>query len=217
MQEYQREFIRFAIEQEVLLFGEFITKSGRKSPYFYNSGGFSDGKGMAKLGKFYAAALEHSEVVVDFLYGPAYKGIPLVIAMSTAMYQCYARVIPWCFNRKEEKDHGEGGIFVGANPEGKALIVDDVITSGVSVEQSCTMLQMAGASPRAAIVAVDREECGHGRQSAITEIEQKQDISVLSIVTLTDIIKYMENEPALVANQHAIMAYREQYCVAIGD
>ncbi len=214
MHNYQREFIHFAVEHQVLRFGNFRTKSGRDSPYFYDSGGFSHGVGISRLGEFYAAALHGSGIRPDMLYGPAYKGIPLVVSLSMAWHRLTGVSLPWCFNRKEEKPHGEKGRLVGASPAGNVLIVDDVITSGLSTDEACAILRTTGATPCAVMVAVDREEIGQNGESAIAEVEQRHSIQALSIIRLGDIMEYLQDDPILKANREALTRYRSRYCVA---
>lgn len=212
MQDFQHDFIRFVIDRGALLFGEFRTKSGRHSPYFYDSGRFHDGADLLQLGHHYAAAIRHHDVHFDVLYGPAYKGIPLVMACAIALNETGATAVRWCFNRKEEKDHGEGGNTVGAPLAGRVLITDDVITSGLSVHQSCQIIAAAGAEPAAVIIALDREERGANGQSALAEIQQRYGIPVLPIVTLSNIIDYLAAIPTMKAQLASIRRYQEQWC-----
>ena len=211
MHPYQKEFLDFAIEQQVIRFGEFTLKSGRKSPYFFNAGLFKTGEAMSKLGRFYAQAIANSGVDFDLLFGPAYKGIPLATATSIALNDQHGINTPWCFNRKEVKDHGEGGNMVGAPLEGKALIIDDVITAGTAVREVMDIIHQSSAKPAAVIVAMDRQEKGKGELSAIQEVERDFGIPVLSIVTLADLLEYAESHEAVRAHAPAIQAYREQY------
>lgn len=188
---YQQEFIEFAIQKNVLRFGEFTLKSGRISPYFFNSGLFNDGESLSRLGKFYAAALQSSAIEYDMIYGPAYKGIPLACSLAIALQQLYQRSVPYCFNRKEVKDHGEGGITLGAALSGKVLIIDDVITAGTSVRESVELIHKAGATPTAVIIALDRQERGTGELSAIQEIQSTWNLPVISIISLDALIEYL--------------------------
>ncbi len=213
MQDYQRDFIRFAIECEVLRFGEFTLKSGRVSPYFFNAGLFNSGGRLARLGRFYAAAIEDSGIGFDVLFGPAYKGIPLAAASAIALADHHGRDLPYCFNRKEAKDHGEGGNLVGAPLAGRVLIVDDVITAGTAIRESLEIIRAAGAEPAGVVIALDRQERGQGERSAIQEIEQDVGIPVAAIVRLEQIIDYLAEEPGQAAHLEAVRAYREEYGV----
>lgn len=214
MQNYQREFIEFAIQQGVLKFGEFTLKSGRVSPYFFNAGLFASGGALSKLGKFYAAALEESGLEYDVVFGPAYKGIPLAASLGVALYDQYGKDVPYVFNRKEKKEHGEGGTLVGADLKGRILIVDDVITAGTAIREVMTMIENAdGAVPGAALIALDRQEKGKAEQSAIQEVEQDYGIPVISIVKLEQVLAYVADQPELQQYAPAIEAYRKQYGV----
>lgn len=215
MQDYQREFIRFAIEQGVLRFGEFTLKSGRTSPYFFNAGLFNTGVALAKLGRFYAAALEDSAVEYDVLFGPAYKGIPVAASTAIALADHYGKDVPYVFNRKEAKTHGEGGNLVGAALEGKILIIDDVITAGTAIRE--VMQLIAGheaAQSSAVLIALDRQEKGNGELSAIQEVERDFAIPVVSIVNLTQVLQFVSEEAEFAQYLDAVTAYREQYGVA---
>lgn len=192
MLEYQNQFIKYAIECGVLKFGEFQLKSGRISPYFFNTGLFDTGAKLAKLGEFYAQALIQSEISTNILYGPAYKGIPLVSATAIAYFQITGKDMPFVFNRKEAKDHGEGGNLVGAHLQGNALILDDVITAGTSTRESVEIIKSAGANPCAVLIALDRQEKGQNNYSATEEISQKLKIPVFSIISFANIIEYLE-------------------------
>lgn len=213
MFDYQREFIEFALQQEVIRFGEFTLKSGRKSPYFFNAGLFNTGEAMSKLGKFYAQALVNSGIEFDILFGPAYKGIPLATATAVALSEQHGRNVPWCFNRKEVKDHGEGGNIVGASLEGRAIIVDDVISAGTAVREVMQIIEPSDAKPAAVMIALDRQEKGQGELSAIQEVERDFGIPVISIVKLKDLLTYVEGKEEFQQFAPAIRAYREQYGV----
>ncbi|OUZ09266.1 orotate phosphoribosyltransferase [Aeromicrobium sp. PE09-221] len=213
MHDYQREFIEFAIEHDVLRFGEFTLKSGRPSPYFFNAGSFDTGARLAALGRFYAAAISQSEIDFDVLLGPAYKGIPLVSAAAIGLAG-EGRDVPWAFNRKELKDHGEGGLFVGASVEGRVLIVDDVITAGTAIREVLDLLDGVGAEPAGVVVAIDRQERGTSAQSAIAELESTRGIPIRAIVTLDDIIAYLEETGRFAERIGAMRTYREEYGAA---
>ncbi|WP_066017390.1 orotate phosphoribosyltransferase [Endozoicomonas atrinae] len=213
MHQYQKEFLDFAIEQQVLRFGEFTLKSGRKSPYFFNAGLFSSGEAISKLGQFYASAMVNAGLEFDILFGPAYKGIPLATATAIAMFEMHNRNIPWCFNRKEAKDHGEGGNIVGAPLEGRVAIVDDVITAGTAIREVMTIIEQTDATPAAVVVAMDRQEKGQGELSAIQEVERDFNIPVLSIVSLANLLEYSENHPEIRRYAPEIKAYRDTYGV----
>ncbi|MDO9619941.1 MAG: orotate phosphoribosyltransferase, partial [Pseudomonas sp.] len=187
MQAYQRDFIRFAIERGVLRFGQFTLKSGRISPYFFNAGLFDSGLALAQLGRFYAAAVVDSGIDFDVLFGPAYKGIPLAATTAVALAEHHQRDMPWCFNRKEAKDHGEGGTVVGAKLQGRVLIVDDVISAGTSVRESVDLIRHAGAEPAGVVIALDRMERGSGDKSAVQEVREQYDIPVVAVVTLDNL------------------------------
>lgn len=211
MAPYQQEFIQFALRHGVLRFGEFVLKSGRKSPYFFNSGLFNSGGSLARLARFYATAITASDPGFDMLYGPAYKGIPLVAAVAMALNDEHGLDLPYCFNRKEAKDHGEGGITVGADLRGRVLIVDDVISAGTSTRESVTIIRAAGATPAAAAISLDRQERGTGRLSAIQEIEQELGLRVISIICLEDLVQYLENDPDMKEELQRLRAYRDAY------
>lgn len=206
---YQREFISYALECGVLKFGEFQLKSGRISPYFFNTGLFNTGSKLGKLGEFYAKALAQSELKPDILYGPAYKGIPLVSATAIAYARLTGGDIPFAFNRKEAKDHGEGGEIVGAKLEGRVLIVDDVITAGTSVRESVEIIVRSGAEPAGVLIALDRQEKALGDISAVQETMEKYKVPVISIINLGNIIDYIKNNAA--DQLEAITAYRLRY------
>ena len=214
MQTYQKEFIEFAIEQGVLKFGEFTLKSGRVSPYFFNAGLFNTGSALAKLGRFYAAALEASGVEYDVVFGPAYKGIPLATTITVALADQYNKDMPYVFNRKEAKTHGEGGNLVGSPLTGRVLIVDDVITAGTAIREVMAMIEAAdGATPAAALIALNRQEKGNGELSAIQEVERDFGMPVISIVGLNQVLDYVSEKPELQQYADAISAYRDQYGV----
>ncbi|MCF7980762.1 MAG: orotate phosphoribosyltransferase [Pseudomonadales bacterium] len=192
MQDYQRAFIDFAIKQEVLCFGEFKLKSGRISPYFFNAGLFNTGAALAQLGRFYAAAIQSSGIAFDIMLGPAYKGIPLVTATAVALANEYERDVPYVFNRKEAKQHGEGGQLVGAPMQGRVLIIDDVITAGTAVREVMDLIEKNGATPAAVVIALNRQEKGQGELSAIQEVERDFGIPVISIISLNDLVDYFK-------------------------
>ncbi|WP_368639772.1 orotate phosphoribosyltransferase [Castellaniella ginsengisoli] len=214
-------FVRFALEQGVLRFGEFKTKSGRLSPYFFNAGLFNDGACVGRLGQFYAQALVDAGLDFDMLFGPAYKGIPLATAASIALSNHPARgdlPVPFAFNRKEAKDHGEGGLLVGAPLQGRVVIVDDVITAGTSVRESVALIRAAGAQPAAVLIALDRMERAGAddalsAHSAVQDVEQTHGIPVVSIAALTDILSLLEDDLALAQYRDAVSAYRGRYGV----
>ncbi|WP_086479954.1 orotate phosphoribosyltransferase [Oceanospirillum sanctuarii] len=213
MQDYQREFIEFAIEQNVLRFGEFTLKSGRISPYFFNAGLFKSGQALARLGRFYAQAISASKVEYDVVFGPAYKGIPLAAVTAVALADHHDRDVPYVFNRKEAKDHGEGGVLVGADLEGKVLIIDDVITAGTAIREVMQIIDANGARPGGVVIALDRQERGKGELSAIQEVERDFKMPVVSIITLEQVLQYLDEKGDDNAQQHAeaIRNYREQY------
>ena len=213
MKDYQRDFIDFAINAGVLRFGEFTLKSGRTSPYFFNAGLFNTGEHLANLGRCYAQAIVDSNIDFDVLFGPAYKGIPLAAAASIALAEHHGRNVPWCFNRKEAKDHGEGGNLVGAGLKGRILVIDDVITAGTAIRESVDIIQAAGATLAGVVIALDRQERGTGRQSAIQEVEQTYGIRVASIVTLADLLDYLREQPGQDEAVARIEAYRSAYGV----
>jgi len=211
MRDYQREFIKFAIAQEVLRFGQFTLKSGRVSPYFFNAGLFNTGKRLAALGKFYAAAIKDSGIEADVLFGPAYKGIPIASATAVQLAEQFDIDMPWCFNRKEAKAHGEGGVIVGSPLAGRVLIIDDVITAGTAIREVMTLVQGAGAQAVAVVVAVDRQERGQGELSAIQEVARDFGLPVLSIISLTQIINYLEETGLHAEHLQAVRAYRDEF------
>ncbi|MEY1660580.1 orotate phosphoribosyltransferase [Isoalcanivorax beigongshangi] len=212
MHAYQQQFLDVALQRQALKFGEFTLKSGRVSPYFFNAGTFHTGQALADLGRFYAAAIVASGLEFDMLFGPAYKGIPLVAAVSIALAQDHGRDVPWAFNRKEAKDHGEGGTLVGAPLQGRALVIDDVITAGTAIREVAELFKHSDATMAGVVVALDRQEKGQGQRSAIQDVEHSLGVQVCSIVRMADIIDYLS------ANGHAeetaaMQAYRQQYGV----
>jgi orotate phosphoribosyltransferase len=204
------EFIAFAVETGVLRFGEFKTKAGRLSPYFFNAGLFSDGASLNRLTDFYARAILASTLSPDMLFGPAYKGIPLVAGTAISLAQ-KGRNLPYCFNRKEAKDHGEGGTLIGAPLAGRVLIVDDVISAGTSVRESVELIRAAGATPCGVVIALDRMERGQGALSAVQEVQQAYAMPVVAVATLDDLLAYLGGRSELAQNLRAVMQYREQY------
>lgn len=208
-----REFIAFACEQGVLRFGRFKTKAGRMSPYFFNAGLFSDGASLARLCDFYAEAILASGIPFDMLFGPAYKGIPLVAGVAIALAR-RGRNLPFLFNRKETKDHGEGGTLVGAEPRGRILIVDDVISAGTSVRESVELIGAAGARPCGVVIALDRMERGQGELSAVQEVERHFAMPVVSVANLDDLVAYLEDNPRLTPDLAAVREYRGLYGIA---
>ena len=211
LKEFQRDFLDFVISTNVLCFGEFVLKSGRRSPYFFNSGLFNSGKSIARLGHYYAAAIENSNIAYDLLFGPAYKGIPLAVATAIALSHDHQRDVPYAFNRKEIKDHGEGGLIVGAKLSGRVLIIDDVISAGTSVRESIDIIRAQQAEPAGVVIAMDRQERGQGKLSAIQEVEQQFHLQVTSIVTLGHLISYLSDKPAYQNTLAAIERYRAQW------
>ena len=213
MHDYQREFIEFAILNKVLRFGEFKLKSGRISPYFFNSGLFNSGASIARLGRYYAETIIHADTTFDMLFGPAYKGIPLAVATAVAIANDHNRDVPYAFNRKEAKDHGEGGTTVGASLRGRILIIDDVISAGTSVSESIQLIRSAGAEPAGVVVALDRQERGHDSLSAIEEVKRRHNIPVMSIVTLDLIVSCIADMNGMRETLARIRAYRDRYGV----
>lgn len=212
MSNFRQEFIAFAIESQVLRFGSFQTKAGRQSPYFFNAGLFNDGASLARLTEFYTQAIIDSGVEFDMIFGPAYKGIPLAagVAMNLA---ARGRNIPYCFNRKETKDHGEGGNLIGAPLKGKVLIIDDVISAGTSVRESVEWIRNAGAEPAAVAIALDRQERGLGALSATQEVQQQYNIPVISIAALSDLLSFIQNTAELAQNLQSIQEYKNTFGV----
>ncbi len=213
MQKYQHDFIQLAIKHQALCFGEFTLKSGRTSPYFFNAGRFQTGSALAELGRFYAAAIKAANIDFDIVFGPAYKGIPLAATTAIALADHYQQDLPYCYNRKEAKDHGEGGILVGASLQGKVLIVDDVITAGTAVREVMSIIKAAGAVPAAVLIGLNRQEKGQGELSAIQEVEQSFGIPVVSIINLNHIIHYLESQTDQQTMVDKIKAYRANYGV----
>ena len=214
MHDYQREFIEFSLEHEVLRFGEFTLKSGRTSPYFFNAGLFNTGSRLAALGRFYAAAIDRSGVEFDVLLGPAYKGIPIASATAVQLSEQLGRDVPWCFNRKEPKDHGEGGLIVGSPLKGRALVVDDVITAGTAIREVMDIVDAEGAQVAGVMVAVDRQERGTGELSAIQEVERDFGVPVVSIIDFGQIVAYVEESGRHAEHLPAIRAYRDEFGIA---
>ena len=210
MSDFRREFLAFALACEVLRFGDFTTKAGRKTPYFFNAGLFNDGDRLRKLGRFYAEALQASGVACDQLFGPAYKGIALAAATAIALSE-KGQNLPWSFNRKEAKDHGEGGVVVGAPLRGRVLIVDDVITAGTSVRESVELIRAHGANPAGVLIALDRMERGQGSASAVQEVRALYGIPVVAIATLDDLLGFLGSRADLAAQGAAVAAYRKLY------
>ena len=213
MQPFQQQFLDYVIAHEILRFGEFTLKSGRQSPYFFNAGLFNTGAALAFLGSSYANAVKDSALEFDIIFGPAYKGIPLASATSIAFFREFQVDIPWCFNRKEAKDHGEGGSIVGSPLENRVLVIDDVITAGTAIRETMAIIAAAGAQPAGVVVALDRQEKGKGELSAIQEIEQDFGIPVISIISLQQIIDYLAQgqDENLGAHLERMQEYQERY------
>ncbi len=211
MKAYQRQFIEFALEKQVLKFGEFTLKSGRKSPYFFNAGLFNTGRDLARLGRFYAEALVDAKIDYDLLFGPAYKGIPIATTTAVALAEHHDIDTPYCFNRKEAKTHGEGGNLVGSALEGRVMLVDDVITAGTAIRESMEIIQANGADLAGVLVAIDRQERGKGELSAIQEVERDFGCKVVSIVSLGDLVTYLEEQGGNPEHLDAVKAYRAEY------
>jgi orotate phosphoribosyltransferase len=219
MQDYQLTFIELALSRQALRFGRFTLKSGRESPYFFNAGLFSDGEAIAVLGRCYAAAITTSGLVFDMLFGPAYKGIPLVAATAAALFEHHGRSVPYAFNRKEAKDHGEGGSVIGAPLAGRVLVIDDVVTAGTAVRESLALIRQQGAQPAGVIFALDRQERGQGTLSATQELATEHGIRCVSVVTLAGLIEALSRPAAgrrVISEQQltSLRAYRERYGVA---
>lgn len=212
MHDYQQQFIEFAIRRNVLRFGEFTLKSGRTSPYFFNAGLFNTGEDLLELSKAYAAALQRSGLNYDIIFGPAYKGIPLATVTAMAL-AADGENKPFAFNRKEKKDHGEGGNIVGAALQGNVLIVDDVITAGTAIRESIDIIRGAGAEPAGVLIALDRQERGAGELSAIQEVKKDFGIPVVSIITLDQVLAYLQSRPGFDEHAQKVAAYREEYGV----
>ena len=211
MKDYQKEFIEFALEKQVLKFGEFTLKSGRTSPYFFNAGLFNTGRDLARLGRFYASALEDSAIEYDVLFGPAYKGIPIATTTAVALADHHDKDVPYCFNRKEKKAHGEGGTLVGSELNGKIMLVDDVITAGTAIRESMEIIAQNGADLSGVLIALDRQEKGKAELSAIQEVERDFNTKVISIVKLADLISYLESQGTMDEHLASVKAYRDQY------
>ena len=214
MQAYQQAFLDFAISQGVLKFGEFTLKSGRVSPYFFNAGLFQTGSALSQLGKFYAQAIVESGLQFDMLFGPAYKGIPLAAATAIALYEQYGRDYPYAFNRKEAKDHGEGGTIVGAALQGRVLVIDDVMTAGTAIREAANIVANQGAELAGVAIALDRQERGTGEQSAVQEVQSRYSVPVINIVSLQEISTHIQQSTTDAALLARIQAYRQQYGVA---
>lgn len=213
MEQYKRNFIEFALSRNVLKFGEFTLKSGRKSPYFFNAGLFNTGADLARLGEFYAAAIQANAVDFDVVFGPAYKGIPIGTSVSVALFNRYGIDKPVCFNRKEVKDHGEGGNLIGSPLQGKILLVDDVITAGTAIRESMELISANKAELAAVLIALNRKERGKGELSAIQEVERDYQCQVLSIIDLDDLMQFIEQDPRYSSHLPEMRAYRAEFGV----
>lgn len=213
MEQYKRDFIEFALNRNVLKFGEFTLKSGRKSPYFFNAGLFNTGADLARLGEFYAAAIQASAVDFDVVFGPAYKGIPIGTSVSVALFNRYGIDKPVCFNRKEVKDHGEGGNLIGSPLQGKILLVDDVITAGTAIRESMELISANQAELVAVLIALNRKERGKGELSAIQEVERDYQCQVLSIIDLDDLMQFIEQDPRYSSHLPEMRTYRAEFGV----
>ena len=211
MENYKQQFIEFALARQVLKFGEFTLKSGRVSPYFFNAGLFNQGADLTRLGEFYAAALQDAGLQYDIIFGPAYKGIPIATAVSIALFNRFDINKPVCFNRKETKDHGEGGNLIGSPLRGKVLLVDDVITAGTAIRESMQIIQANEAQLSAVLIALNRQERGNSELSAIQEVERDYQCDVLSIIDFADLMAFIETQPEYQQYLPAMRAYREQY------
>jgi len=217
MHDYQQDFLALALEYQALRFGEFTLKSGRVSPYFFNAGLFNDGAALARLGRCYAAALTQSGLQFDMLFGPAYKGIPLVSACAIACAEQHGRNLPWAFNRKEAKAHGESGVVVGSPLKGRVVVVDDVITAGTAIRESVDLIRAAGATPVGVALALDRQERGQGERSAVQEVENDYELKCVSILTLSGLIEALAGQSGGAAGPAQLAAlrdYRQRYGVA---
>jgi orotate phosphoribosyltransferase len=218
MKAYKTEFLELALELGVLRFGEFTLKSGRVSPYFFNAGLFNSGYAAAKLGRCYASAIASLDIEFDMLFGPAYKGIPLVVLTAAALVEHHDLDYPFAFNRKERKDHGEGGTIIGSPLAGRVLILDDVITAGTAVREVLDLIRAEGATPAGVLVALDREEVGpKSRVSAVQQLERELGVPIRSIVSLTDLIDHLEEDDDFTTFLPAVRAYRNRYGAAFGD
>lgn len=211
METYQHQFIKFAIAHNVLRFGHFTLKSGRQSPYFFNAGLFYTGDSLAQLGYYYAQTIQNASITFDMLFGPAYKGIPLAVTTAIALVNHYQRSVPYCFNRKEKKDHGEGGLLVGAPLTGRILLIDDVISAGTAIRESVEIIQAAGAQLAGIVIALNRQERGQTQQSAIEEIEHTYHTRVVSIVKLDDLISYLTAQTSSQKMLEEMKRYRQEY------
>lgn len=215
MHDYQRNFIDLALQRNVLRFGEFTLKSGRQSPYFFNMGRIDSGAALAQLGRAYAAAIVHARIEVDMLFGPAYKGIALAATTAIALADQHQRDLPWAYNRKEAKDHGEGGVLVGAPLQGRVLIVDDVMTAGTAVRQSLALIEASGATAAGVLIALDRQERGQGERSAAQEVAADYGIPVIAITRLDDVLTYAGEQPQMKNEHTRLLVYRERYGVQV--
>ena len=213
MKPWQREFIEFALEKQVLKFGEFTLKSGRKSPYFFNAGLFNTGRDLARLGRFYAQALTDAGIRFDLLFGPAYKGIPIATTTAVALADHHDHDVPYCFNRKEAKDHGEGGLLVGSPLQGRIMLVDDVITAGTAIRESMEIINANNATLAGVLISLDRQERGRADISAIQEVERDYHCKVISIITLAVLIAYLEEKTEMADHLAAVRAYQQEYGV----
>jgi orotate phosphoribosyltransferase len=213
MQDYQRDFIDFALRVGVLRFGEFTLKSGRQSPYFFNAGLFNSGGALARLGRYYAQAIVDSGIAFDVLFGPAYKGIPLAAVTAAALYDTHGRDVAYAFNRKEAKGHGEGGVIVGHPLQGRVLIIDDVITAGTAIRESVDIIRALGAEPAGVVIALDRQERGQTELSAVQEVQAQFGMPVAAIVRLLDLVAYLADRQDAGVQLRAIEAYRGRYGV----
>lgn len=213
MKDHQKAFIELAIQYEALKFGEFTLKSGRISPYFFNAGAFNTGEALAKLGEFYAEMIKEHNLSFDMMFGPAYKGIPLVSATVAALYSKYHQNYPWSFNRKEAKDHGEGGMIVGSALQGDVLLIDDVMTAGTAIRESIELIEKAGAKPTCVVLMLDRQECGQSELSAVQEMRQNYGLTVCSLISMSDLISYLEASGDNVVTLENMKKYRDQYGV----
>lgn len=211
MLDYQKEFIELALAKGILKFGSFTLKSGRVSPYFFNAGLFNNGEDLMRLGKCYANAIVEHDIKFDVLFGPAYKGIPLACASAMALAIYHNKNVPWCFNRKEAKDHGEGGNLVGAKLENDVLLIDDVITAGTAIKESDKIIKDNKANFKAALIALNRMEKGQGSLSAISEVKESLNIEVYSIITFDDLLGYIQKDSTLKEYEHKMQEYRELY------
>ncbi|MEM6052809.1 orotate phosphoribosyltransferase [Erwinia sp. P7711] len=211
MKAWQRQFIEFAINKQVLKFGEFTLKSGRTSPYFFNAGLFNTGRDLALLGRFYAQALVDSGIDFDLIFGPAYKGIPIATTTAVALADHHDRDVPYCFNRKEAKEHGEGGTLVGSPLQGRIMLVDDVITAGTAIRESMEIISANNATLAGVLISLDRQERGRGQESAIQEVERDYGCKVISIITLNDLVTWLEEKPELADRLITVQAYRKEY------